>query len=298
MIGNNPKLEECEVYKVEAFQTLEKPWRTILWNAEKRNELIESVKLYKPTISSVSQARVLLIGSVGAGKSSFFNSINSVFRGHVTSQAMSGYSDTSVTTKYRTYSVKDGRNGKPLPIVLCDTMGLEESTGAGLQEEDVSRILKGLVPDGHQFNSSVPQQDDSQGSQKTVGLQDRIHCVAYVIDTSKDPIMSPKLQQQLATIRKMLVLLTKVDEACPWVADDLKNVYDSQYIKTKAQEVRCQLGVPLSCIVPVRNYSEELELVTSYDILLLSALVQMLRVANNYFDEVSDHEVQGGVVEL
>jgi hypothetical protein len=30
-----------------------------------------------------------------------------------------------------------------------------------------------------------------------------------------------------------LVLLTKVDEACPCVADNLRNVYNSQYIKTK-----------------------------------------------------------------
>ncbi len=50
-------------------------------------ELTESIKGYKPMVSSVSQVRVLLVGAMGAGKSSFFNSINSVFRGHVTSQA-------------------------------------------------------------------------------------------------------------------------------------------------------------------------------------------------------------------
>ena len=64
-----------------------------------RTELMESIKSYKPSVSSVSQVRVLLIGPFGAGKSSFFNSINSVFRGHVTSQAMSGSSTTSLTTQ-------------------------------------------------------------------------------------------------------------------------------------------------------------------------------------------------------
>lgn len=64
-----------------------------------KKELMESIKMYKPTVSSVSQVRVLLIGPVGAGKSSFFNSINSVFRGHVTSQAIAGSSTTSLTTQ-------------------------------------------------------------------------------------------------------------------------------------------------------------------------------------------------------
>lgn len=51
-----------------------------------------------------------------------------------------------------------------------------------------------------------------------------------------------------------------------------------------------RLGLPMSCIVPVKNYSEELELDMSCDILLLSALIQMLRFADNYFDDVNDQE--------
>ncbi|MED6243910.1 hypothetical protein ATANTOWER_029845 [Ataeniobius toweri] len=54
------------------------------------------------------------------------------------------------------------------------------------------------------------------------------------------------------------------------------------------QEVSTRVGVPLSCVVPVKNYSEELELDLSYDILLLSAVIQMLRFVDNYFDELSD----------
>ena len=54
------------------------------------------------------------------------------------------------------------------------------------------------------------------------------------------------------------------------------------------QEVSARLGVPMSCVVPVKNYSEELELDPNCDILLLSAVIQMLRFADNYFDEISD----------
>lgn len=48
------------------------------------------------------------------------------------------------------------------------------------------------------------------------------------------------------------------------------------------------LGVPLSCVVPVKNYVEELELDPSYDILLLSALMQILRFVDSFFDDISD----------
>ncbi|XP_062306733.1 interferon-induced protein 44-like [Osmerus eperlanus] len=296
MHGNNLKLTECEVFQVEeGIDFLEKPWRNIIWEAERKKELIESIKQYKPIISSVSRAKVLLIGPVGAGKSSFFNSINSIFRGHVANQALSGSSSTSLTTRFRTYSVKAGREGKPLPIILCDTMGLEEATGVGIDVDDVISILKGHMPNRHQFHPSVPLQTVDKSAQ----LKDQIHCVAYVIDGCKVSIMSAKMEAKLSAIRwkinrlgiPQLVLMTKVDEACPDVADDLRNIYVSQYIRTKAQEVSVRLGVPLSCVLPVKNYSEELELDLSTDILLLTALVQMLRSTDSYFDDVSELDV-------
>uniref|UniRef100_UPI003AABAD0C interferon-induced protein 44-like isoform X7 n=1 Tax=Centroberyx gerrardi TaxID=166262 RepID=UPI003AABAD0C len=298
MHGNDLQLTECEVYQVKAGgeRDLEKPWRTIVWESNKRKELMDSIKLYKPPVSSVSQARVLLIGPVGAGKSSFFNSINSVFRGHVTSQAIAGSSGTSLTTQFRTYSVKAGREGQPLPIILCDSMGLEESTGAGLDVDDISSILKGHIPDSYQFNPSAPLHPEAHAYRKSPGLKDKIHCVVYVIDTCKVSILPAKLEEKLVAVRRkvnlmgipQLVLLTKVEVACPDVAEDLKNIYKSQYIKDMVQEVSARLGVPLSCVVPVKNYCEELELDLNCDILLLSAVLQMLRFVDNYFDDISD----------
>ncbi|XP_032426946.1 interferon-induced protein 44-like [Xiphophorus hellerii] len=296
MHGNDLKLTECEVYQVEESTELEKPWRTVVWESGKRTELMDTIKTYKPTVSSVPQARVLLIGQVGAGKSSFFNSINSVFRGHVTSQAIAGSSSTSLTTQFRSYSVKAGREGKPLPIILCDTMGLEDNKGAGLDVEDISSILKGHMPNCYQFNPAAPLHAESHGFRKSPAVKDKIHCVTYVIDASKVSIMPPKLEEKMEVIRRkvnllgipQLVLLTKVDEACPLVKDDLRNIYKSGYIKDLMQDVSVRVGVPLSCVIPVKNYSGELELDLNCDILLLSAVVQMLRFVDNYFDDLSD----------
>lgn len=39
--------------------------------------------------------------------------------------------------------------------MLCDTMGLEEGTKAGLDVNDIISILKGHMPDGHQVQFAV-----------------------------------------------------------------------------------------------------------------------------------------------
>lgn len=63
---------------------------------------MKTIQSYKSEIKTVHQARVLLVGPVGAGKSSFFNSINSAFRGNMTCQAIAGTGDKSVTTQVTT----------------------------------------------------------------------------------------------------------------------------------------------------------------------------------------------------
>ena len=57
--------------------------------------------------------------------------------------------------QFRSYSLKAGREGKPLPIILCDTMGLEENAGSGLATDDISNILKGHLPDRYQVHHFV-----------------------------------------------------------------------------------------------------------------------------------------------
>lgn len=181
-----------------------------------------------------------------------------------------------------------------MPFVLCDTMGLEDKTGAGLDIEDISSILQGRIPDRYKFNPVTAFQSDEQKSSRPASLQDKIHCVVYVIDTTKISLMPDKLEEKLSAIRRkvnslgipQMVLVTKVDEACSDLEKDLQSLYISSYIKTKVQEVSSRLGVPVSCVLPVKNYSQELELNLNCDVLLLTALQQMLNFAEDYLDDV------------
>ncbi|KAL0962249.1 hypothetical protein UPYG_G00337620 [Umbra pygmaea] len=186
-------------------------------------------------------AKILLVGPVGAGKSSFFNSVNSLFRGNMTSQAICGSAGTSLTNQFRTFTLKSGKGGKPIPLILCDTMGLEDEPGAGLNIDDIVNINKGHIKDRYQAFHE-------------------------------------------------LVLLTKVDAACPLVAEDLQNLYSSHYIQRKVQEISVHLGVPVNSVLPVKNYNQEVDLDQNTDILLLSALDQMLNYADSFFENQLEDE--------
>ncbi|XP_062848930.1 interferon-induced protein 44-like [Trichomycterus rosablanca] len=298
MFGNDLQLLECEVYRVEGYGTLmEKPWRNIDWNVDKRKVLMEKITSWTSGVKSVQTPRVLLVGAVGAGKSSFFNSIKSVFRGHVSCHANAGIAGISLTTQFRVHTIKVG-GGKSLPITLCDTMGLEDGTNAGLDIDDYTSILKGHIQDKYQFNPSVPLQSDSPFFCKAPTLKEKIHTVVYVMDASKISLMSEKMLDKLVAFRRkanylgipQLVVLTKVDEACPAVAEDLKRVYQSHFIHKMMQEAALRLSVSLSAVVPVKNYSRELELSPETDILVLDAVFQILRTIENFFDDLSCDE--------
>lgn len=56
------------------------------------------------------------------------------------------------------------------------------------------------------------------------------------------------------------------------------------------REMAGNLGVSMSAVIPVKNYNQELELDPLTDILLLSALNQMLRLSESYFDDVYKDE--------
>jgi len=57
-----------------------------------------------PHPETVSDFRLLLTGPVGSGKSSFINSISSVFAGRIKQPAVTGNSPTGITRKVRNSS--------------------------------------------------------------------------------------------------------------------------------------------------------------------------------------------------
>ncbi|KAL7879335.1 hypothetical protein SRHO_G00015890 [Serrasalmus rhombeus] len=102
---------------------------------------------------------------------------------HVSSQANTGRAGTSLTTQAR-------KDGKPLPITICDTMGLDDGVNTGLDIDDF------------QLNPSMPLRPESPSFCEEPSLKDRIHIVVYVIGTGKLKLLSNKMIEKLAAFRR------------------------------------------------------------------------------------------------
>uniref|UniRef100_A0A8C4SZZ0 G domain-containing protein n=1 Tax=Erpetoichthys calabaricus TaxID=27687 RepID=A0A8C4SZZ0_ERPCA len=228
-----------------------------------KNELLQDIRNYEILTESVEEPRILLIGQIGSGKSSFFNSVNSVFRGHVMQQAGSGHGVNSISTRYRTYKVLNGKGEKMLPFVLCDTMGLErEENREGIHMGDIINVIKGHVPDMYEFNPKAPITEYDVRYRHEPSLGDKVHCVVFVIDADKMSLINNILQQN-SLFYSLFFQVTQLGQI---------------------------LGVPVSAISLVKNYSEETELNQNVDILILRALQQMLRAADACLDEMKLQE--------
>ncbi|XP_039591535.1 interferon-induced protein 44-like isoform X2 [Polypterus senegalus] len=272
----------------------------------KKTELLEEIKKYETLTDAVEQPRILLAGQVQAGKSSFINSVNSIFRGYPIFQATVGYGKKSVTKNYRAYTISDSKGGGKLPFIFCDTMGMKGcDNDVGILTQDVFSMIDGYVPDNYKFDPITAMSTCKKCTEKP-SLADQVHCIVYVVDASTAILLEKELLKMFQKIQKkacnlgipQLLLLTKVDFACNIVKDDLTKVYKSRYIHETVIKVSQMVGVPVACILPVRNYWCETELDMKVDILILKALQQILRQADACFDEIKQRRKSEGAPPL
>uniref|UniRef100_A0A3Q1LGN2 Interferon induced protein 44 n=1 Tax=Bos taurus TaxID=9913 RepID=A0A3Q1LGN2_BOVIN len=269
--------QDCEVFRCEDL--LDE--RKMSGLTELKESLLCAIRNYIPYGGLVHKVRILLLGPVGAGKSSFFNSVRSIFRGHVTNQALVdlkcllliNFITHSIHFNLQTYFIKDGKDNNTLPFILCDTMGLSEKEG--LDMDDIPYILEGIG------NHTVCPL-----------LKDRIHCVAFVFSANSVGQLSHEMVEKIKRIRRELiksdvvhvVLLTHVDTLDLITKGDLIDVYKCVPVKLQLEAVHRKLGFPLSDIFVVSNYTSEWELEPVIDVLILSALKEMLRAADDFLE--------------
>ncbi|KAG5276467.1 hypothetical protein AALO_G00132380 [Alosa alosa] len=277
----------------------ESPWRQVDWSAGRAS--VETIRSYAPAPDSVPAARVLLVGPVGVGKSSFINSIQSVFYGRVVNRTMVGTSlnsSVSFTKQLQSYQLYSSRErvDESMALVLSDMVGLGETNGLTLH--DTLAVIKGHVPDGHTFSACCPVVSDTPGYVKEPSLAEKIHCVVFVVSGLDISSYSDTMKSTLYQLREhisalgvqQVAVLTHVDKVCAKTARDISQVYNGLLLKQAMLKVGDLLGMPLSSIVPVKNYSEELELDPHTDTLLLGALDHILQSVDLY---LRDHPERG-----
>ncbi|XP_070765095.1 interferon-induced protein 44 [Enoplosus armatus] len=272
---------------------LNSQWRDMEWTEQQKTSLMKTVSSYKPICEEVTEARVLLLGPLCSGKSSFVSSVQSVFNGRVTNRAMVGSSSTSFTKKLQSFNIRGKKGEDPTGLVLCDIMGLGDGERIGLTLHDILSVIKGHVPEGHKFTPDQPVRSETVGYVKRPSLKDKIHCVAFVVDASKILTYPKGLSTTFQQLREhisdlgvhQVALLTHIDQICPQTAKDITHVYESHIIQDMMGKAAALLGMSTSYIVPVKNYSSELDLDVNTDVLLLSAVDHILQYADLYFQD-------------
>lgn len=287
-LSGTTRIQECEAFRCDELLG-ERKTRGIVGL---RNHLLDALRNYKPYGDLVHQTRILLLGPIGAGKSSFVNSVKSVFKGSVTYQTFVSCDRNGISDKYRTYSIMSKNDSGPLPFLLCDSLGLSEN--GGLHTDDIWHILKGHTPDRYQFDFMKPITSNHPNYIHDPLLKDRIHCVVFVFDISSFNLLSCELVAKIKQIRRDLIkhgilhlaLLTHVD-SLDWITKgDLIDVYNCSPVKVKLGAFHRLFGFALSDILVVSNYDSEWQLDTVKDILILSALKEILYTANGFLEDL------------
>ncbi|XP_058624412.1 interferon-induced protein 44 isoform X1 [Onychostoma macrolepis] len=275
----------------------DKPWRSLDWNEDKQN-LLTAINIFKPRNSEVGTLRILLHGPQGAGKSSFFNSVNNALQGRITTRALAHAveTDQSFTVKCKTYKVKKDNPDSYFPFNFTDTAGMHES--GGIKMDDIIKLLNGHINSGYNFNPLKRITEEDPKYNKNPTLKDRIHCLVAVLPANTISMMDDNIIRQMADVRKeardlgipQVIIMTKVDESCQLVKDDLTRIYTSKTIKQKMEECSVKLGIPVSCIYPVKNYHEERISDDTMDILILDALKSIINFADDNVEDQVDSD--------
>ncbi|ROI62447.1 Interferon-induced protein 44-like [Anabarilius grahami] len=187
------------------------------------------------------------------------------------------------------FTIKSGK--KSLPFVFNDVMGLEPDQLAGSQIEDLISAVSGHVKNGYKFNQEQTPTFKDQYGTCDPALSDQTFCLVYIIAADTVQFTDERLnklkiiENESAKGIPRVIVMTKVDEVCPLVKNNLRKIYTSKKIKEKMELCSTKTGVPLTNIFPVKNYHDEIDTEDDIDVLILKALEQIVQIANVRLEE-------------
>lgn len=264
---------------------LKDPWRDIEW--EDNDDDLDFLKRYKPQPEDQT-LRILLYGPVGAGKSSFINSVQSVMHGRTYSQALADNTGgDSFTEEYITHKIKK-EDGSFYPFMFNDIMGL--SKYEGVFEKDIELAFKGHVKEGYKFNTKAPLSEGDQFYNASPSPNDQVQVLVCVIPADKINIMDEVVHKKIREIRikasklniPQVTILTKIDDLSPKIQKDVKTVYRIPEMIEQIKKVHAYSGIPLNCIFPVKNYHEEINMKKDVNALILSAMRHIVQFGDDF----------------
>uniref|UniRef100_I3KRB2 G domain-containing protein n=1 Tax=Oreochromis niloticus TaxID=8128 RepID=I3KRB2_ORENI len=292
---------------------LDAPWRKHFNWGNKEDDL-QYVNSYKPQTEG-QQLRILLQGPIGAGKSSFINSVKSVLQNRpCTESPVQSTSHSSCTKKrsisgtplaevdsrtllYKAFKIKKGDSNCCYPFVLNDMAGLNASSRKTrqLHVKDVKRALKGHIKEGYRFNPECKLSKDDRHYNSSPSDSDKVHILVFVIDASTISSMKQENMEVIEDIRDEAnemgkstlnrIRIISVDEACPKISRDIRNVYKSVSLKKKIYKFSTDTRINIDNIYPVKNIHSESDLKDGADVLILHALRRIIERGDDFLNK-------------
>ncbi|KAK7925092.1 hypothetical protein WMY93_007402 [Mugilogobius chulae] len=258
-----------------------------------KEELLKTINKYAPRHGE-KHLRILVYGPVGAGKSSFINSVTTALYERLSIEAAANTSESatkSFTLKYETHHIyrEGGYSDETYPFVFNDTMGMEAGDKIGIHPKDIKLAMMGHVKEGYKFNPMSPLSHDDYPYNPNPTIDDKAHVLVLVF-SSNSPQIDPSVIEKMKNIREtahelgipQIAVGTHVDQACPEIMKDIKNIYRSNSLKTNMEEFSKAVGIPMNCIFGVKNYSQETDNDDDIDTLLLLALKNMVNYGMDF----------------
>ncbi|XP_060588661.1 interferon-induced protein 44-like [Ruditapes philippinarum] len=230
---------------------------------------------------------ILLLGVIGAGKSSFYNTVATVFENKVKDIAPTAEELSSVTNEVHAYDILN-ENGDKINIKLLDIRGYEEERG---YEHELDLILDGKIADGYEFPDKSPARDDIIITNTNPTINDQVHLVCLIVDSTKFKIQSDKMVDQIDTIKKLIrrrglplvAVATKFDHLCPKISEDADHIYLSPKAKDETSAMSETFGIELRHIFPIVNYINDHEEITpGKNKLVIEALHSMMQITRDH----------------
>ncbi|XP_072301558.1 interferon-induced protein 44-like [Eucyclogobius newberryi] len=275
----------------------DKPWRGIDWG--NKAELLKELTEYEPLNEDVRHLRVLVYGPVGAGKSSLINSLTSALLGRMAIPAAVNNTQSdegSFTLQYKTHRIRKGRGQKRsyYPFVFNDIMGLESHQSMGVRAEDIKLAMMGHVKEGYKFNPMSSISPSDQFYNPNPRPDDKVHVLVLLLSANcpeTDSTVIQKMKEVRQAARDLgipqIAIGTHIDETCDQIEKDVKNVYKSKSLKRKMEMFSSEVGIPLNCIMALKNYSEgEMKNNPDMDTLILTALKHIVDFGDDFIEEM------------